>query len=212
MPDRRKLPLLRWEPFFLAVILLAALAASLTLRAGTVGAIVGVLAAVVAVPAVIQLVRLGLREGEGRNSARRLVSIDGFEVTVPATSGRVLLDETKTRQDSIDLALGWSKDASAVAVLWPEATRWLGRELRTEVYLINGGRPCRAGFLPRAVDEAVSPGLVELRERGMLVSVAAVVIGNGRRADPDRPFTRLARPFTVEIAVPDEDALREISR
>ena len=208
-PRSRTLPLFDWEPFLLGVVVLAALAASLTVRLAVTGTIVGVIAALVALPAVVQLVRLGLRSGGERNSASRLVSLDAFELCAVATDGSLMLDETGRRQDSIDLALGWT-ERSFTVVLWPSATRWLGRELRTEAYFIGGPRPARAGFLPRGTDASTGVALERLRDSGVLVTVEARIFGDGKLPDPTRPFTRLARPLTVEVGRPVDDALAVI--
>ncbi|KQP55662.1 hypothetical protein [Agreia sp. Leaf283] len=208
-PRSRKLPLFDWEPFLLGIVLLAALAASLTVRLAVTGTIVGVIAALVALPAIVQLVRLGLRTGGERNSASRLVRLDGFDLRPVATDGTLMLDETNRRQDSIDLALGWTEHSFTV-VLWPSATRWLGRELRTEAYFVGGPRPARAGFLPRGTDASIGEALESLRDAGVLVTVDARIFGDGKLPDPTRPFTRLARPLTVEVGRPVDDALAAI--
>jgi hypothetical protein len=204
---RRKLSLLSWEPFLLGVVLLSALAASMTLRLGVVGTIVGVVAVFVAAPAAVRLIVLGIRTGGDRNSSARLATTAGFELREATVDGVLVLEETARRQDSIDLALGWTGEAMTV-VLWPGATRWLGRELRVEAYFIGENRPARAGFLPRAVDDSVGPALEALRADGILMTVPAWVLGNGRRPDPTRPFTRLARPLTVEIGRPADGSLQ----
>lgn len=212
MPSRRrKLSLLSWEPFLLGVVLLAALAASLTVRLDIVGTIVGVLAVIVAVPAVIRFTRLGLRSGGEHNSSARLVTLTGFDLRDVPTEGKLVLDESSRRQDSIDLALGWSDHALTV-VLWPGATRWLGRELRIEAYFVGGPKPARAGFLPRGTDASIGEDLERLRDEGVLVTLPARVLGDGKPADPTRPFTRLARPLTVEVGRPADDAVTGIRR
>ncbi|WP_374945441.1 hypothetical protein [Agreia sp.] len=210
-PPRRKLSLFLWEPFLLGVVLLAALAASLTVRVAVVGTIVGVLAVTASVAAILQLVRLGVRSGGGRNSSSRLASLDGFELRDVPTDGMLVLDETSRRQDSIDLALGWTEHDLTV-VLWPGATRWLGRELRIEAYFVGGPRPARAGFLPRGADASLGEALERLRDDGVLVTLPARVLGDGTLPDASRPFTRLARPFTVETGRPADDAIAGIRR
>lgn len=209
MPSRRKLALLAWEPFLLGVVLLAALAASMTARLGVVGTVVGVLSVLVAVPAMIQIVRLGFASGGDRNSSSRLASLEGFDLREVATDGMLVLDETSRRQDSIDLALGWTDHALTV-VLWPGATRWFGRELRVEAYFVGGPKPARAGFLPRGAGASSGEALELLRDQGVLVTVGARVFGDGRLPDASKPFTRLARPFTVEVGRPADDALAGI--
>lgn len=212
MPSRRrKLPLIAWEPFLLGAVLVAALAASLTLRLAVVGTIVGVVAVIVALPAVIQLVRLGFRSGGEHNSSSRLASLAGFELRDVPTEGTLVLDESSRRQDSIDLALGWTNHQLTV-VLWPGATRWLGRELRVEAYFVGGPKPARAGFLPRGTDASIGEALERLRDDGVLVTLPARVLGDGKLPDPSRPFTRLARPLTVEIGRPADDAIAGIRR
>ena len=205
-PQRRTKSLLAWEPFLLGLVLVCALAASLTARLGSAAIVVGVLAALIAIPAVVQLFRLGLREGGGRNSSRLLASVSGFELVEAPTQGVLFLDATKQRQDSIDLALGWTGGESRV-VLWPRATSWFGRELRVEAYLLAGDHPARAGFLPRAADASDALALEALLDRGILVTVPAVVRGAGKLVDPSRPFTRLERPFTVEVGRPQLDEI-----
>jgi hypothetical protein len=210
MPSRRrKLSLLEWEPFLVGVVLAAALAASMTARLGVTGTVIGVLAVLIAVPAIVQLVRLGLTSGGDRNSSSRLASLDGFDLREVATDGMLVLDETSRRQDSIDLALGWTDHALTV-VLWPGATRWFGRELRIEAYFVGGPKPARAGFLPRGADASIGQDLERLRDEGVLVTVAARVFGNGMLPDASKPFTRLVRPFTVEVGRPAGDALAGI--
>jgi hypothetical protein len=210
MPSRRrKLSLLEWEPFLLGVVLLAALAASMTARLDVVGTVVGVLAVLVAVPAIVQIIRLGLTSGGDRNSSSRLASLDGFDLRAVTADGMLILDETSRRQDSIDLALGWT-DHSLTVVLWPGATRWFGRELRIEAYFIGGPKPARAGFLPRGADASIGLDLERLRDEGVLVTVAARVFGDGALPDASKPFTRLARPFTVQIGRPADDAVAGI--
>ncbi|KQM58337.1 hypothetical protein [Agreia sp. Leaf210] len=206
---RRKLSLLVWEPFLLGIVVVAALAASMTSRVPVVGTVIGIVAVVVAVPAIVQIVRLGVRSGRDRNSASRLVRLDGFDLREIAVDGVLMLDESNRRQDSIDLALGWT-DPALTVVLWPGATRWLGRELRVEAYFAGGPTPARAGFLPRGTGASIGKTLEALRDEGVLVTVPARVFGDGKLPDPSRPFTRLSRPLTVEVGRPAEGAIDAI--
>jgi hypothetical protein len=206
---RRKLSLVVWEPFLLGLVIVAALAASMTARLPTIGTIIGAIAIVIALSGIVQLVRLGFRSGGERNSASRLATLDGFDLRAVPVDGVLMLDETNRRQDSIDLALGWT-DPALTVVLWPGATRWLGRELRVEAYFVGGPRPARAGFLPRGTDASIGQALEKLRDGGVLVTVPARVFGDGKLTDPARPFTRLARPLTVEVGRPADDAIAAI--
>ncbi|SMQ67971.1 hypothetical protein [Agreia sp. VKM Ac-1783] len=206
---RRKLSVVVWEPFLLGLVIVAALAASITARLPVIGMIIGAIAIVIALSGVVQLVRLGFRSGGERNSTSRLATLDGFDVRAVSVDGVLMLDETSRRQDSIDLALGWT-DPALTVVLWPGATRWLGRELRVEAYFVGGPRPARAGFLPRGTDASIGQALEKLRDGGVLVTVPARVFGDGKLTDPARPFTRLARPLTVEVGRPADDAIAAI--
>ncbi|SKA85798.1 hypothetical protein SAMN06295879_0832 [Agreia bicolorata] len=207
--SRRKLSVFAWEPFLLGIVLLAALAASMTVRLPVAGTIVGVVAVIVALPAIVQLVRLGISRGGDRNTPSGLARLDGFALYDVPVDGVVMLDETNRRQDSIDLALGWT-DPALMVVLWPGATRWLGRELRVEAYFVGGPKPARAGFLPRGTDASIGEALEALRDEGVLVTVPARVFGAGKLPDPSRPFTRLARPLTVEVGRPADGAIGAI--
>lgn len=75
------------------------------------------------------------------------------------------------------------------AVLTPDASRWLGRELRVAVDLIGGdGQIYRAGFVPREVDLELGAGLRALATRRTAVVVPVTI--NGSR-----------RPFTVDFGL-----------
>ncbi|MBF4634276.1 hypothetical protein ITJ38_07680 [Agreia pratensis] len=206
---RRKLSVFAWEPFLLGLVILAALAASMTVRLPVVGTVVGAISIAVALPAIVQLVRLGLKSGGERNSASRLARLDGFQLREVHVDGVLMLDETNRRQDPIDLALGWT-DPALTVVLWPGATRWLGRELRVEAYFFGGPKPARAGFLPRGTEASIGEALEKLRDEGVLATVPARVFGDGKLPDPSRPFTRLARPLTVEVGRPADGAIDAI--
>ncbi|GAA2222653.1 hypothetical protein N1031_01785 [Herbiconiux moechotypicola] len=194
-PVRRK-PLWRWELFLFAVVLVLAMAASGVSAArwpvvGPVLAIVLLLAAVaVGAALIVPLFRRGGRDSEG---SRR--SLDGVELVpyarVAAEAGsavaprRLRVDETARRQTSIDAAQATSPTLRAV--LTPDASRWLGRELRVAVDLVGeDGAIHRAGFVPRDVDASIH-------------AVVAPLAAEGRAAEVPVSLSGRSRPFAVEI-------------
>ncbi|ARJ05547.1 hypothetical protein DVJ78_10790 [Humibacter sp. BT305] len=172
---RRRKPLWRSELFLLALVLLLAIVAGLVSRTelGVVGVVLSgallVLALVAAALLVVPLVRRGRPDAE---SAR--VTVAGVDLVDLPAELRVPVDDTRHRQTSLDAALARS-GADLSAVLTPDATRWLGRELRVAVDLIAGdGEIHRVGFLPRDVDAQWSERLRELAAHGAVARVRAV--------------------------------------
>ncbi|MDO9396984.1 MAG: hypothetical protein Q7T71_10600, partial [Herbiconiux sp.] len=99
---------------------------------------------------------------------------------------RIRLEETHRRQTAIEAAVA-KTHGGLRAVLTPDASRWLGRELRVGVELVDdGGAIHRVGFLPREVGVEVEPRLRALESAGQAATLPAVV--------PD-----VHRPFTVEL-------------
>jgi hypothetical protein len=167
-----------------------------------------VLGGVVLVLVLLWVVREQWRRRHIANPPGSLLTLDGVELVDLATDATVFLDETSRRQASIDIALTGSGQRLE-AVLCPGATRFLGREYRTEAYLIAGGKPHPAGFLPQKRDALMANGLAELAAKGIYVRVSATVLGAGKAPDPARPYALLARPFTVSVGVGSLDELLE---
>lgn len=184
---RRRKPLWRSELFLLGLVLLLAIVAGLVSRTdlGVAGAVLSgallVLALVAAALLVVPLVRRGRPDAE---SAR--VTIAGIDLVDLPAELRVPVEDTRYRQTSLDAALARA-DTELSAILTPDATRWLGRELRVAVDLIAAdGEVHRVGFLPRDVDAQWSEPLRGLAAHGAVARVRAAA----------RTTTR---PYSVDV-------------
>jgi hypothetical protein len=208
---RRKLPLWQWPPLVVVVVFALALVMVNLAHLGIpiVTVLVTVVGATVLVLAVLWAVREQWRRRHVANPPGSLLTVEGLELVELAADAVVFLEETSRRQASIDIALT-SSDQPLEAVLCPGATRFLGREYRTEVYLVAGGKPHPAGFLPRKRDALMADGLAKLAAKGVYVRVPATVLGAGKAPDPARPLRLLSRPFTVSVGVGSlDEILRE---
>jgi hypothetical protein len=205
MPPRlpRK-PFWRWEPFLLLMIVvfvsIGYVAAKFDLM------IITPVIVVVAIAGIVfcgwRLVGLVVVERRGPTAGGRLQSVENFQLIHTENGARHVLEESTRRQSSIDIAIA-AVGATPNAVLFPGATRWLGRELRTEVYLMAGNKLQPAGFLPVRTEARVGHQLAALFRQNTLVEVSASVRGAGKSVDPARPYAPLERPFTVEITLGD---------
>jgi hypothetical protein len=185
MHEKRKWkPFWRWEVFLFAMVLLAAIVANFVSKAPwpVVGPILSIallaVAVVFALLLIVPVFRPSLPDSEGSRT-----SLDGVALVPvdPQTTIRVV--ESERRQTAIDVARTHSR-AQPKAVLTPDASRWLGRELRVAVDLVSDdGRIHRAGFVPRQIDAELDAALQPLKARGEAVEVQARINGN------DRPFT-----------------------
>jgi hypothetical protein len=181
---RRFKPLWRWEALLFAVVLVAAMAASLVARPSlpVVGPIASVLLLAIAVAAALALIVPLLRK-KGHDSENSLHDVAGVELVpfpglgeVPVTT-RVV--ESERRQTAIEAAL--AKSRTVRAVLTPDASRWLGRELRVAVDLVDdAGAAHRVGFVPRDVDARVDAVLRGVAASGRAATVPVTVVGTDR--------------------------------
>jgi hypothetical protein len=201
---RKKLPLWQWPPFIVVTAFAVAILMVFLSRLGIPGmtVVASILAVLAAIAVVLWLVWDARRRRSARNLPGTITTLDGITRVRLEPEVFVFLDETSRRQASIDVAVSGAPQPFE-ALLCPGATRFLGREFRTEVYLIAGGTPHKAGFLPRGRDALMADGLAELAARGMYVSVTASVLGAGKAPDPARPYALLPRPFTVSVGVGD---------
>ncbi|WP_382305903.1 hypothetical protein [Herbiconiux sp. UC225_62] len=186
---RRWKPFWRWEAFLFAMVLALAIAANFVTCADwpVVGPILAVVLLMLAVVIAVLLV-LPLFRRNGRDSENTRKSLEGVELLEiePTTTLRVA--ESERRQNAIDAAAA-KTSGPMTAVLTPDASRWLGRELRVAVDLIGGdGQIYRAGFVPREVDLELGAGLRALATRRTAVVVPVTI--NGSR-----------RPFTVDFGL-----------
>ena len=180
-------PLWRWELLLFALVLVLAIAANLVLRIPS-PAVSGVLSVVLLVLAVALAAALivPLITSKGRDSENTLRSVEGRDLVLLESVGEtpvtVRVEESERRQTSIDAARAKSR-LTPKAVLTPDASRWLGRELRVAVDLVaDDGRVYRAGFVPRRFGATLRPALLDLRSRGEVAVVPVEVSGGGDRA------------------------------
>jgi membrane protein implicated in regulation of membrane protease activity len=173
---RKFKPLWRWELLLFALVLLLAIAANVVIRAAwpVVSAVLTVLLLVVAVGLAALLI-VPLFRARGRDSENTLRTVEGAELVAAQPVGeqrmRVPLEGGERRQTAIEAARATSR-GTPTAVLTPDASRWLGRELRVAVDLVaDDGRVYRAGFVPRDLGAALDPQLHELRSSGRIATV-----------------------------------------
>jgi hypothetical protein len=189
----RRKPLWRWEAFLFGVVLVLAVVGSVLARApwGVAGAVLTFVLLVVAVAAAVLLVLPLLRRG-GRDSENSRRAVDRAAVQeLPAAGERMTVPvlETKRRQLGIEAARNRSA-GEPLAVLTPDASRWLGRRLRVAVDLVaDDGTVYRAGFVPPEIDAALDALVRPATAEGRIVEVPVRILG-------DQP------PFRVEIRVP----------
>lgn len=187
--SRRWKPFWRWEAFLFGLVLALAIAANFVSRADwpVVGPILSIALLVLAVVIAVLLV-LPLFRRNGRDSENTRRSLEGIEL-LPVEPDRTLrVIETERRQSAIDAARAKSHRPT-IAVLTPNASRWLGRELRVAVDIVgDDGQIYRAGFVPREIDFALGAELRPLSARSAALVVPVTIEGN-------------ARPFTVEFGL-----------
>jgi hypothetical protein len=189
MHTRRWKPFWRWEAFLFAMVLVLAIAANFVTRADwpVVGPILAIVLLVLAVViAVLLVLPLFLRNGRDSENTRK--SLEGIELVEVEPTKTLRVVESERRQNAIDAAHA-KTSGPMTAVLTPDASRWLGRELRVAVDLIGGdGQIYRAGFVPPEVDLDLGAELRTLAARRAAVVVPVTINGSGR-------------PFTVDFGL-----------
>ncbi|MGD8167103.1 hypothetical protein ACEXOS_007740 [Herbiconiux sp. P16] len=186
---RRWKPFWRWEAFLFAMVLVLAIAANFVTRANwpVAGPILAIVLLVLAVAIAVLLV-LPLFRRNGRDSENTRKSLEGVELLEVEPTKTLRVVESERRQNAIDAAHA-KTTGPLTAVLTPDASRWLGRELRVAVDLIGGdGQIYRAGFVPPEVDPELSAELRTLAARRAAVVVPVTINGSGR-------------PFTVDFGL-----------
>ncbi|MEF2975815.1 hypothetical protein [Subtercola sp. YIM 133946] len=188
-PVRQKLPLWRWDPFLLGVVLVGSLIGAvferLDLPVVTAVALTVLLliAGAAAVLLVLPLFVLALRrDGEGT-----LALGPGVTLVEGETDDVLPVVDGKRHQGSIEAALAHGV-SPFTAVLVPRATAWLGRDYRVAVDIVIGSRVYRTGYLPREIDQRADAALAPLAEQGRYVTVPASILNQ-------------KRPYTLRVAV-----------
>jgi hypothetical protein len=173
------------------MVLVLAIAANGVSRADwpLVGPILTIALLVIAVVIAVLLV-LPLLRRTGRDSENTRKSVEGLELIAVEPTRTLRVAESERRQNSIDAARAKSRGAIS-AVLTPDASRWLGRELRVAVDILGSdGQIYRAGFVPREVDAELGAELRALARRRAAVVVPVTINGT-------------ERPFTVDFGLGD---------
>ncbi|MCS5719642.1 hypothetical protein N1027_16035 [Herbiconiux sp. CPCC 205763] len=186
---RRWKPFWRWEAFLFAMVLVLAIAANFVTRADwpVLGPIFAIVLLVGAVGIAVLLV-LPLFLPNGRDSENTRKSLEGVELLEVDPTKTLRVVDSDRRQNAIDAAQA-KTSGPVTAVLTPDASRWLGRELRVAVDLIGGdGQIYRAGFVPPEVDLELGAALRRLAARRAAVVVPVTIHGS-------------ARPFTVDFGL-----------
>lgn len=190
-------PLWRWEPapYVLLIVLMLATGSVVpdrnpvvywVLFAATVAA-----AAVVIVLIVVQLAR-GRRNPD---AVGMLSSLDGLELVPLASSSAppTPVVDASRHQSALDSARARA-GVAPVAVLVPDATRWLALRIRVAVHVVVPGKVYHVGFLPEQATARYDLGLRNLAVQRRFVTAPARVIGT-------------ARPFAAEVDLGSLDAL-----
>jgi hypothetical protein len=177
-------PLWRWEPgpYLLLILLLIATASIPPRRLPVLYTVLFVLTAIVAVVLLVLLVRQGLRGRRNPDPAGILTSLDGLElVPLGATDAPITPVADTARHQAALESVRVRAGASPVAVLVPDATRWLGLRIRIAVHLVAGDRVYHVGFLPDRATERYNEGLRALAARRAYVSARSTITGAAAR-------------------------------
>jgi hypothetical protein len=177
-------PLWRWEPgpYLLLILLLISTASIPPRRLPVLYTVLFVLTAIVAVVLLVLLVRQGLRGRRNPDPAGILTSLDGLElVPLGATDAPITPVADTARHQAALENVRVRAGSSPVAVLVPDATRWLGLRIRIAVHLVAGDRVYHVGFLPDRATERYNEGLRALAARRAYVSAPSSITGTAPR-------------------------------
>ena len=192
MPRTLRKPLWRWEPApYVLVVVLVVVTSALqprdvpvlywTFFALTLASVVLLVAAIIA---------------SARRRARApwtgiLRSLDGMRLIEVDPSGGLPTPvvDTHRHQSAIGAAASWGS-ATLLAVLIPDATRWLGLRIRVAVHLVADGHVYHVGFLPDQATVRFNDRLRMLAAADRFALVPVALAGVPRSATPalgDKP-------------------------
>jgi hypothetical protein len=176
-------PLWRWEPapYVLLVVLLLVTGSIRPERLPVVYWVLFVITALVALGLLVLLIRQSVRGPRNPDSAGILTGLDGLElVQLSATAAPPTpVADTARHQAALDTAQARA-GSSPIAVLVPDATRWLALRIRIAVHLVAGDRVYHVGFLPDRATERYNEGLHVLAARRAYVCAPSKVTGGSR--------------------------------
>lgn len=178
-------PLWRWEPAPYLLLVLLVLATG-SVRPTVLPVAYWILLAVTVVAAAVLVTGFVLRIARGpRNpdAAGILTSLDGIQLVPlkPSDAPPTPVIGTQRHQEAL-YTVHARAGSSPVAVLAPDATRWLGLRIRIAVHLVAADRVHHVGFLSDIATSRFNGGLRTLAAGRRFVSATAKVIGD------DRPF------------------------
>jgi hypothetical protein len=179
-------PLWRWEPGpYLLLVLLVLVTGSLRPDRFPVAywILFAITVAVAAVLVAVFVLRL-VRGPRNPDAAGMLVTLDGLDLVhlEPSDAPPTPVIGTQRHQEAL-YTVHARVGSSPVAVLVPDATRWLGRRIRIAVHLIAAGRVHHVGFLSDISTGRYNAGLHALAQQRRFVTAGATIVGE------ERPFT-----------------------
>ncbi|GAA0995839.1 hypothetical protein [Subtercola frigoramans] len=191
---RASLPLWRWDPFLVAVVLGLSIVAGIFQRLAVpvlsqvmvISLLVIAVAAALVLLAPFAIPRLR-RDAEGSLTLTERTVLLPVADSSPRETFPVV--DSARYQASIDAAYARG-GGSQIAVLVPRATRWLRRDYRVAVDLTIGTRVYRAGFLPQQIDTHLDARLITPAERHEYVTV-------------DARIHQIKRPYTLTVELPE---------
>ena len=190
---RASLPLWRWDPFLVAVVLSLSIVAGIFQRIAVpiVSQVMVIALLVIAVAAALVLLA-PFAVPRLRRDAEGSLTLTEHTVLLPVSDSSPretfpVVDSARY-QASIDAAYARG-GGSHTAVLVPRATRWLRRDYRVAVDLTIGTRVYRAGFLPQQIDQQLDAKLIGLAARHENVTVSAFI-------------RETKRPYSLTVQVP----------
>lgn len=182
-------PLWRWEPGpYLLLVLLVLVTGSLRPDLFSVAYWILFSITVAVAAALISVFVLRLVRGpRNPDAAGMLTTLDGLDLVPlePSSAPPTPVIGVQRHQEAL-YTVHARAGSSPVAVLVPDATRWLGLRIRIAVHLIAAGRVHHVGFLSDISTLRYNAGLHTLAQRRRFVTAVATVVGD-------------ARPFALQL-------------
>ncbi|NNC13338.1 hypothetical protein HII28_15815 [Planctomonas sp. JC2975] len=176
-------PLWRWEPapYVLLILLLLVTGSIRPDRLPVVYWILFAITVLVAAWLLVQVVMQLVHGPRNPDAAGMLSSLEGIELVPLAASDapRTPVVDTARHQGALDSAQARA-GRTPVAVLVPDATRWLALRIRIAVHVVASDRVYHVGFLPDQATARYNAELGALASRNLFVSAPATVMGTSQ--------------------------------
>lgn len=190
-------PLWRWEPapYVLLIVLMLVTGSIAPDRLPVAYWVLFALTVAAATLVVVLVVVQFARGRQNPDAAGMLSSLDGLDLVplASSTAPPTPVVDAARHQSALDSAQA-RVGANPVAVLVPDATRWLALRFRIAVHVVAPGKVYHVGFLPEQATARYDVGLRGLAGRRRFVTAPAHVIGT-------------ARPFALEVDLGGLEAL-----